>query len=78
MFDFFVIIKRDFISFFGVVLLGLLDYDLIYVIIWFKNKRLLFKIIKIRNYKRMDVEKFKYDFECILFYIVFIFEEFDD
>lgn len=58
--------------------MGILDYNLIYVIIWFKNKRLLLIIVKIRDYKRMDIRSFRDDIESVLFYIVFIFDDFDD
>lgn len=41
-------------------------------------KRLLLIIVKIRDYKRMDIRGFRDDIESVLFYIVFIFNDFDD
>ena len=43
-----------------------------------KHKRPPPKFIKTRNYKRMDVAKFKHDLECTPVYIASIFEEPDD
>ena len=76
--DLFVTTKRDLISSSGVFPLGLSDHDLIYATIRLKNKRPSPKIIKTRNYKRMDVEKFKHDLERTPFHIASIFEEPDD
>ena len=70
--------KEDLISSSGVFPLGLSDHDLIYATIRLKNKRPSPKIIKTRNYKRMDVEKFKHDLERPPFHIASIFEEPDD
>ena len=77
-FDLFVTIKRDLMSSSGVFPLGLSDHDLIYATIRLKNERPSPKIIKTRNYKRMDVEKFKHDLERTPFHIASIFEEPDD
>jgi len=76
--DLFVTTTKDLISFTGVFPLGISDHDLIYAIIRLKNKRPPPKFIKTRNYKRMDIEKFKHDFECTPFPIASIFEEPDD
>ena len=76
--DHFVTTKRDLISSSGVFPLGLSDHDLIYATIRLKNKRPSPKIIKTRNYKRMNVEKFKHDLEHTPFHIASIFEEPDD
>ena len=76
--DLFVTTKRDLISSSGVFPLGLSDHDLIYATIQLRNKRPPPKIIKTRNYKRLDVEKFEHDLECTPFHIASIFEEPDD
>ena len=76
--DLFVTTTKDLISSSGVFPLGLSDHDLIYATIRLKHKRPPPKFIKTRNYKRMDVEKFKYDLECTPFHIASIFEDPDD
>ena len=76
--DLFVTTTKDLISSSGVFPLGLSDHDLIYATIRLKHKRPPPKFIKTRNYKRMDVAKFKHDLECTPFYIASIFEEPDD
>ena len=45
---------------------------------WLRSENIFLKIIKTRNYKRMDVEKFKYDLERTPFHIASIFEDPDD
>jgi len=62
----------------GVFPLGLSDDDIIYKTIRLENKRPPPKFIKTRNYKRVDVEKFKNDLGCTPFHIASIFEEPDD
>lgn len=76
--DLFVTTTKDLISSSGVFPLGLSDHDLIYATIRLKHKRPPPKFIKTRNYKRMDVEKFKHDLECTPFHIASIFEDPDD
>ena len=76
--DLFVTTTTDLISSSGVFPLGLSDHDLIYATIRLKHKRPPPKFIKTKNYKRIDVEKFKHDLECTPFYIASIFEEPDD
>ena len=76
--DLIVTTTKDLISASGVFPLGISDHDLIYATIRLKNKRPPPKFIKTRNFKKMDVEKFKHDFECTPFHIASIFEEPDD
>ena len=76
--DLIVTTTKDLISSSGVFSLGISDYDLMYATIRLKNKRPPPKFIKTRNFKKMDVEKFKHDFECTPFHIASIFEEPDD
>lgn len=45
--DVIIMICKEFVSFVGVFFLGIFDYDLIYVMIYLKNKRFFLKIIRI-------------------------------
>ena len=76
--DLIVRTTKDLISSSGVFPLGISDHDLIYATIRIKNKRPAPKFIKARNFKKMDVEKFKHDLECTPFHIASIFDEPDD
>jgi len=76
--DLLVTTTKDLIGSSGVFPLELADHDLIYATIRLKNKIPPPKFIKARNYKRMDVEKFKHDLECTPFHIASIFVEPDD
>ena len=76
--DLIVTTTKDLISSSGVFPLGISDHHLIYATIRLKNKRPPPKFIKTRNFKKMNVEKFKHDFECTPFHFASIFEEPDD
>lgn len=60
------------------MLLGIFDYCLVYVMFKLGSKRLLLKIICIRNFKNFNVVNFKVDIEKIFFYILEIFYYKDD
>ena len=70
--------KKGSLSTSGAFPLGISDNNLIYATIRLKNKRPPPKIIRTRNYKKMDVEKFKHDIESTPFHIASIFEDPDD
>ena len=70
--------RKELVSSAGVFPLGISDHDLIYATIHLKNKRPPPKIIRTRNYKRMDIHAFKHDLETAPFHIASIFDDPDN
>ena len=76
--DLIVTTRKDLVSSSGVFPLGISDHHLIYANIRIKNKRPPPKIIKTRDYKRMDINSFRHDLETAPFQIASIFDDPDD
>ena len=76
--DLIVTTRKDLVSATGVFPLGISDHNLIYATIRLKNKRPPPKIVKTRDYKRMDIESFRHDIESTPFHIAPIFNDPDD
>lgn len=76
--DLIVTTRKDLVSSTGTFPLGISDHDLIYATLRLKNKRPPPKIIKIRDYKRMNIENFRRDIETAPFHIASTFEDPDD
>ena len=76
--DLIVTTRKDLVSFTGVFPLGISDHDLIYATLRLKNKRPPPRVIKIRNYKKMDLKSFKFDLENAPFHVAETFEDTDD
>ena len=76
--DLIVTTRKDLVSTSGAFPLGISDHNLIYATIRLKNKRPQPNIIRTRNCKKIDVEKFKHDIESTPFHIASIFEDPDD
>ncbi|KAK2554402.1 hypothetical protein P5673_024107 [Acropora cervicornis] len=76
--DVIITTRKELVSSAGVFPLGISDHDLIYATIHLKNKRPPPKIIRTRNYKRMDIHAFKHDLETAPFHIASIFDDPDD
>ena len=76
--DLIVTARKDLVSSSGVFPLGISDHHLIYATIRIKNKRPPPKIIKTRDYKRMDINSFRHDLETAPFQIASIFDDPDD
>lgn len=76
--DFIVIMCKDLIKNVGFYFLGILDYNLVYVVVRFVCKCLLFKFVQICNYNKLNEKSFKCDMENVFFYVVMIFDDLDD
>lgn len=78
MIDLIVTTWTDLVSSTGVSPLGISDHDLIYATLRLKNKRPPPRVIKIRNFNKMDLENFKFDLEYAPFHVTEIFDDKDD
>lgn len=76
--DLIVTTRTDLVSATGVFPLGILDHDLIYATVRLKNKRPPPRVIKVRDLKKMDLERFKSDIENAPFQVAFTFDDTDD
>ena len=75
--DLFVTTRRDLISESGVYPLEISHHNLVYVTMKLKNKRPPLKCIRMRDYKRLDQDKFQSDIESAPFHIGSIFDNAD-
>lgn len=76
--DLIVTTRKDFISMTGSFPLETSDHNLVYVTMKLKNKRLPPKYIRTRDYKRLDLYKFRSDIESAPFHIASSFDDADD
>ena len=76
--DLIVTTRIDLVSTTGVFPLGPSDHDFIYATLRLKNKRPRPRVIKVRDFKKMDSERFKSDIEYAPFQVAFIFDDTDD
>lgn len=67
--DLFVTTRRDLISESGVYPLEISHHNLVYVTMKLKNKRPPLKCIRMRDYKRLDQDKFQSDIESAPFHM---------
>ena len=75
--DLFLTTRRDLISESGVYPLEISHHNLVYVTMKLKNKRPPLKCIRMRDYKRLDQDKFQSDIESAPFHIGSIFDNAD-
>ncbi|CAH3133139.1 unnamed protein product [Pocillopora meandrina] len=75
--DLFVTTRRDLISESGLYPLEISHHNLVYVTMKLKNKRPPLNCIKMRDYKRLDQDKFQSDIESAPFHIGSIFDNAD-
>ena len=76
--DLTVTTRIDLVSTMGVFPLGTSDHALIYATLRLKNKRPPPRVIKVRDFKKMDSGRFKSDIEYAPFQVAFIFYDTDD
>ena len=76
--DLVVTTRLDLVSTMGVFPLRISDHDLIYATIRLKNIRLPSRVIKVRDSKKMYLERFKSDIEYATFQVAFTFDDTDD
>ena len=76
--DLIVTTRTDLVSVMGVLPLGISDHDLIYAPVHLKNKRPPPRVIKVKDFKKMDLERFKSDIENAPFQVAFTFDDTDD
>ena len=76
--DLVVTTRLDLVSTTEVFPLGISDHDLIYATIRLKNIRLPARVIKVRDSKKMYLERFKSDIEYATFQVAFTFDDTDD
>ena len=76
--DLIVTTRKDLVSLVGTYPLGISDHNLIYSTIKLKNKRPPPRIIRKRQYRNFDENKFKEDIRAAPFHIASIFDDLDD
>ena len=76
--DLIVTTRIDLVSTTGAFPLGISDHDLIYATLRLKNKRPPSRVIKVRDFKKIDLERFKFDIEYAPFQLAFTFDDTDD
>ena len=76
--DLTVTTRKDLISMSGVFPLGISDHNLVYATMKLKNKRPPPKCIRMRDYKRLDQDKFRSDIKSAPSHIGSIFDDADD
>ena len=76
--DLIVTTRTDLMGKCGIFPLGISDHDMLNATIKLKNNRPPPNYIKTRDYRKLDIENFRQDFESAPFHIVSVFDEPDD
>lgn len=76
--DVIMIIDNFIVSFSDVFICFISDYNLVYVILILRIFRVKFFYVIIRSFVNYDVEQFCKDLVLVLFYVMFVFDDFED